>query len=329
MVPLFGPSGAAAFSDSRFPLVSGWRTHFHRLHRLQRAARHADVLWSERELPPGLPAWAGGTWFSASLPVVADIDVPFSVQNKVLSGLSARVGGAVRSQAAAVIVASEGIAEQARAAGVGQVEIIPGAVDSERFSPAKPSLPRPFTIGWLGGRSTGRYLQSIRSALLMSTIGGTGRVHAIGGASDLRLDGVEMALRQRHDSSVVEELRACDIGVLPLADDHHESLCSRAELLEFMACGIPVVGSPVGLNRRLIDHGRNGFLVATPQQWYAAIQQLRTNPDLRATMGAAARRTVEHQYSLTVIAPRIAGILEEAARHRAAKRATSALRITR
>ena len=69
-------------------------------------------------------------------------------------------------------------------------------------------------------------------------------------------------------------------------------------MLEAMASGLPVVATAIGGLREQIENGVTGLLVA-PRDVDGLVQALTTvlrNPDLRAKMGAAARRRVERLY---------------------------------
>ena len=68
---------------------------------------------------------------------------------------------------------------------------------------------------------------------------------------------------------------------------------AHLSFLQVMAAGKPVVGSKVGANCDVIQHGVNGFLAATMDEWTKAIRTLRDDPSLRNQMGAEARRTVD------------------------------------
>ncbi|QCO13644.1 hypothetical protein D3868_31995 (plasmid) [Azospirillum brasilense] len=59
-----------------------------------------------------------------------------------------------------------------------------------------------------------------------------------------------------------------------------------------------VVASPVGVNRDIVEHGVNGFLAETPEEWTGALCRLAADPDLRRRLGAAGRAKVERHYSL-------------------------------
>jgi glycosyltransferase involved in cell wall biosynthesis len=103
----------------------------------------------------------------------------------------------------------------------------------------------------------------------------------------------------------VELLQDIDIGVMPLPDTPWERGKCGYKLIQYMACGKPVVASPVGVNSEIVRHGESGFLAETDAEWEEALTMLAADPGLRQRMGAAGRRRVEEEYSLQVQAPRL------------------------
>ena len=85
------------------------------------------------------------------------------------------------------------------------------------------------------------------------------------------------------------------------------------KLIQYMACGLPVVASPVGVNCEVVEHGVNGFLAATNEEWRSAVETLMSDADLRRRMGNAGRKKVEESYSLQVWGPRVAQMLRRVA----------------
>ena len=85
------------------------------------------------------------------------------------------------------------------------------------------------------------------------------------------------------------------------------------KLIQYMACGLPVVASPVGVNCEIVEHGRNGYLAANEAEWLRALGQLRSEPQLSEEFGRVGRKRVESVYSLEVTAPRLADLLKSAA----------------
>jgi glycosyltransferase involved in cell wall biosynthesis len=80
-----------------------------------------------------------------------------------------------------------------------------------------------------------------------------------------------------------------------------------------MACGLPVVASPVGVNSSLVREGVDGFLANDHATWVNRMEQLLTDANLRMTLGAAGRQRVEHHYCLQVTGPRLSDWLHKAA----------------
>jgi len=106
----------------------------------------------------------------------------------------------------------------------------------------------------------------------------------------------------------VADLQDATIGVMPLEDTEWARGKCGLKLLQYLAVGVPAVASPVGVNRDIIVNGENGFLASTEQDWYERLDALCRQPQLRARMGQAGRRTVEERYSLAVWGPRLAEV---------------------
>lgn len=104
-----------------------------------------------------------------------------------------------------------------------------------------------------------------------------------------------------------------DIGLMPLPDTPWSRSKCGHKLIQFMAYGLPVVASPVCVNREIVESSANGCLVSTDTEWREAIATLLGDADLRRRTGAAGRHRVEAHYSLPVWGPRVAQILLDAA----------------
>jgi len=52
--------------------------------------------------------------------------------------------------------------------------------------------------------------------------------------------------------------------------------------LQYMAAGLPVVASPVGVNTQLVQESGAGVLADTPAAWDRALRELAADPELRA-----------------------------------------------
>ena len=83
------------------------------------------------------------------------------------------------------------------------------------------------------------------------------------------------------------ELSSFDIGIMPLPDDEWAKGKCGLKGLSYMACEIPTIMSPVGVNTEIIKHGENGFLASTTDEWVHCLSQLINDIQLREKMGKA------------------------------------------
>jgi glycosyltransferase involved in cell wall biosynthesis len=228
--------------------------------------------------------------------------------------------------AADLVVCGNGyLAAQAERFG-GKTLIVPTAIDTDRFqpqdacptvasSPAVSAVAAPVVIGWTGSRSTTRYLNTVFPVL--GRLRGNVELKVISDATD-DLQYADLG-RLRHRfvpwsaESEVAETAEFDIGLMPLPDDNMTQGKCGCKALQYMALGIPAVCSPVGVNCDIIQHGSNGFLPKSLDDWQTVLQCLVDNPALRAVVGRAGRQSAQARYSLRQIASQLVTAIERAA----------------
>lgn len=275
----------------------------------------ADAIWLEKEVFPWLPWIVEKAFLPRSIPLVVDLDdaIFHRYDRHPLRLVRTALGGkidAVMRRAALVIAGSSYLADRARSAGARRVEVIPTVVDLTRYPAAPPKADAdPIVIGWIGSPKTAPYLRPVER--LLSRMPGISCV-AIGAREDQVAGGPFLA-RPWSEATEVELLRGLDIGIMPLPDEPWTRGKCGYKLIQYMACGLPVVASPVGANADIVRHGETGFLASTEGQWAEALARLVAQAHLRRRMGSAGRQRVQSEFSLQVLAPRLEGLLRSVA----------------
>jgi glycosyltransferase involved in cell wall biosynthesis len=260
-----------------------------------------DVVWIEKELFPWMP-WFIERWFFKVLakPSVVDYDdAIFHQYDKHRFGLVRALLGTkcdqVMQRCNAVIAGNSYLAERAVQAGATTVVKVPTVVSEKVFFPESASNPVP-VIGWIGSMSTAIYLAELRPALIELKKKYEFAFRVVGANldwSDFPVDNVPWT-----ESLEVAAVQSFDIGVMPLIDSYWERGKCGFKLVQYMACGKPVVADPVGVNVEIVDDEVNGFLTSASRNWYQALEILLNETTLRQSMGAKGRERFQHHYSL-------------------------------
>jgi len=175
----------------------------------------------------------------------------------------------------------------------------PTVVDTDRYSPANANE-GPFQIGWIGGPSTFEYVLDLREVL--EPIADQTRFI---GAPAAQVGWPGSTVQPWTERDEVDSIQEFSVGIMPLRkDDWARGKCGL-KALQYMACGVPCIATPWGAAANIIDHNVNGLLADTPDEWRAAINQLRDAGE-RQRLGDAGRATVEAHYSLKSAAPALA-----------------------
>ncbi len=189
------------------------------------------------------------------------------------------------------------------------VTVIPTVVDTDRYKPKKDyRLNGKLNIGWIGLAFNLPYVQELAKILQNSRKEVGEFVLTIISSQGFELDGVEVIFKEWSYENEVKEIRNLDIGIMPLADDEWAKGKCGLKVLQYMACGVPVVASPVGVNCEIINDGENGLLAGTDKEWVEKLSLLARDEALRRKLGRKGRETVEKHYSLRIWGPRVASL---------------------
>jgi glycosyltransferase involved in cell wall biosynthesis len=218
----------------------------------------------------------------------------------------------VMRHAALVIVGNDYLAERASEAGARWVEILPTVIDIERYTISGKRQNNGFNIGWIGTPMTAKYLYRIKDALVRICLEEKAQLLLVG-LEKIDIEGVPVKTFQWSEEKEVELIQMFDVGIMPLPDNPWERGKCGYKLIQYMACSLPVIASPVGANRKIVDDGINGYLASTETEWLESFHRLQQDKRLRTEMGKAGRAKVESKYCLQVTAPRLAELLDKVA----------------
>ena len=273
-----------------------------------------DLVILYCELFPLMPAWLERVLIR--LPYIYDFDDAFYLKYRkpgfrgVQSILDTKFENLIRG-ASAVTAGNHVLTAFARRFN-DQTILLPTVVDTTRYLRSeKFRRVEGFTIGWIGSPSTAPYLAQLVQPLSEFGLESHVRLIVIGGKAPA-IANVEVVEIAWQESTEIDLLNQFDVGVMPLPDDEWARGKCAFKLIQYMACGIPVIASPVGANIDVVSPN-SGFLASTSEEWLGALRQLRDNPIVRSRMGEAGRRRVVDNYSLTRGLPLLAQVIRKVA----------------
>ena len=180
------------------------------------------------------------------------------------------------------------------------VLINPTTIDTENWHnpalvpPKNSSKP---TVGWTGTHSTIAYL-SVLLPILQKIAKEQEFTFLV--ISDKKPDWQlpSMQFVAWNKETEIRDLAQMDIGLMPLADDEWAKGKCGFKALQYMSMGIVPLVSPVGVNAEIVENNSNGFLCENEQDWENALRVLLQNEQTRKMIGANARATIIHNYSV-------------------------------
>lgn len=190
---------------------------------------------------------------------------------------------------------------------------IPTAVDTDRFTPPDHNNMHRRCIGWSGLHAGSKYLLSIEEPLreiLINRPDAVLRVVSDRPPNFRMLDHQRVDFIQWSPENEVRTIQEMSVGLMPIDDTAWSRGKCSYKMLLYMACGVPVVVSPYGMNADVLAKGRIGHGAVTRSEWVDAILSILDEPESASEMGRTGRQVIEESFSLTSLAPRLAAYLK-------------------
>ncbi|HXX34191.1 MAG TPA: glycosyltransferase family 4 protein [Thermodesulfobacteriota bacterium] len=190
------------------------------------------------------------------------------------------------------------------------VEVIPTAIIAERYQlKTYPAQAGRVILGWIGDHGSIHYLEKMRH--VFERLGERYPHVELKIVCDTFFDCDRMEVIKKNWSpeEEVADLQGFDIGLMPLVDDPWSWGKCGLKIIQYQGVGVPVVCTPVGINKDLVEDGVNGFYAMTPEEWERKLSLLIENSELREQMGREGRKRVLRKYASKVCAPRLFSIL--------------------
>jgi glycosyltransferase involved in cell wall biosynthesis len=178
-----------------------------------------------------------------------------------------------------------------------EVFYTPTTLDLDAISSAKSHSSHPdFTIGWTGTHSTLKYLENILP-LLQSLEAQFDFTFLVIADKDPQLELKNYQFIRWQKATEWEDLSQLDLGLMPLDHSPWEEGKCGFKALQYMSLGIPVILSPTGANRRIVENGETGFVCASMEEWREAIIRLKKDVFLREKFAKKGAERVRDHYS--------------------------------
>lgn len=280
---------------------------------------NSEYIFIEKELFPFVPYWFERLCLFNKKYIIDIDDAVFlnyeHSQNPIKKYLLQNKFKQLFADSHVVLAGSPYLQDKAIQSGAQRVIYYPTVIEWDNYvqrSTVPTKSHNEVVIGWIGNNSTVKYLDMIKkpleqvAKLNLCTI----RLIIIGAELNFSIAGVEVQYVEWRESSEIASINAIDIGIMPLQDTDWERGKCAYKLIQYMACGKPVIASAIGANNTVVLNGENGYLCSHPDEWFDAFVKLIADGQLRDRMGECGLVRVQDNYTVDTNIKLLKAILE-------------------
>lgn len=213
------------------------------------------------------------------------------------------------SRSHAVTTPNEFLADYARRYS-GSVRVVPMALDLDIWRPRKKRSEKPGpVIGWAGSPVNVPLIEKLEPVLSRLKEKYPRITIAVFSGKKPRF-GFPFKYFPFLPGKEPEFIQKLDIGLLPLQNDEFSKGKSPIKAIQYLACGVPVVGNVFGASKEILNEA-NSIAVITPEDWVSGIERLVASPELAKSMGESGREHIEENNDIAKVREKFLKVIRE------------------
>ena len=263
------------------------------------------LLIIQYELIPYFPALLETYLNLRKIPYIIDIDDAIfhnydKSENFLVKLLLKKKFNKIFSNAQLVIAGNNYLIRKSRELGAKKTYLFPTLVDLKKKSPVNNKLKNKneFNIVWIGSPSTTKYIDDIKDIIEKLTIEHNIKFTIIGSKDSLITPNKNIKFLDWNLRSEDKWIAKCDVGIMPLRNSFWEKGKCGYKLLKYMKNEIPILASPVGVNKIILENGKNGYFINKRSDWEKYILMLKKETKLRINLGINGRKKIIKDFSI-------------------------------
>lgn len=178
-----------------------------------------------------------------------------------------------------------------------KINILPMALNLEEWMPIQNAIRKnKLVIGWAGAPVNFTYLKDIDKPLIKFLSENPDWELRIFSGKKPEIN-APFIYHPYEEGKEIEFIKMLDIGLLPLSEDEHASCKSPIKAIQYIACGIPVIGNVFGATREILNE-KNSLQADTSTTWYNQLQFLSTSEEIRSELSKNGREQALSKFNI-------------------------------
>jgi glycosyltransferase involved in cell wall biosynthesis len=177
--------------------------------------------------------------------------------------------------------------------------IIPTPLDLDRYELKNNYIKasdEPIIICWIGNPSNIWHLNCVKNVLVELSKKYNIILRVIS-SQEYKVQNLNVENIMWNEEKEVDFLRTSDIGIMPLYVNEYTKGKCGFKALQYMAVGLPVVATGVGINNEIVTNDYNGYIANNEKEWYTYLEKLILDSELRRKLGLNGHKYVQ-KYSV-------------------------------